>query len=132
MTYAADRTVSGPCRSNGGLYPCVPPSPRCRAPITWVCALPTYKASYTGLLKIFLDLFPGGGLRGVTAFPVMPGAGPHHALAPELLLKPVLVELGATCPMRGLYLLDSEWETSPALDERVPAASAFVTVGALK
>ena len=57
MTYAADRTVSGPCRSNGGLYPCVPPSPRCRAPITWVCASPTYKASYTGLLKIFLDLF---------------------------------------------------------------------------
>jgi FMN reductase len=58
----------------------------------------------------------------------MLGAGPHHALAPELLLKPVLVELGATWPI----LLDSEWETSPALDEWVPAASAIVTVGAIK
>jgi FMN reductase len=97
-----------------------------------VCASPTYKASYTGLLKIFLDLFPGGGLRGVTAFPVMLGAGPHHAMAPELLLKPVLVELGATCPTRGLYLLDNQWEASPALEEWLPTASAFVTAGALK
>jgi FMN reductase len=36
----------------------------------------------------------------------MLGAGPTHALAPELLLKPVLVELGATVPVQGLYLLD--------------------------
>jgi FMN reductase len=27
-----------------------------------------------------------------------------HALAADLLLKPVLVELGATCPTRGLFL----------------------------
>ena len=40
--------------------------------------------------------------------------------APELLLKPVIVELGATCLMRGLYLLDSEWETSPALMSGCP------------
>ena len=38
----------------------------------------------------------------------MLGAGPAHALALELALKPVLTELGATCPTRALYLLDSE------------------------
>src|ERR1700745_1969169 len=42
---------------------------------------PTYKGAYTGVLKCFLDQFPGGGLAGVTAFAFMLGAGPGHALA---------------------------------------------------
>ena len=41
-----------------------------------VVAQPTYKATYTGLLKLFLDQLPGDGLRGVTAVPLMLGAGP--------------------------------------------------------
>ncbi|NIZ91705.1 NADPH-dependent FMN reductase [Kineococcus rubinsiae] len=81
-----------------------------------VVASPTYKATYTGLLKLFLDQFAGGeGLRDVTVVPLMLGAGPAHALAADLLLKPVLVELGATCPAPGLYLIDSEGADSPAL-----------------
>ena len=72
-----------------------------------VFASPTYKATYTGLLKLFLDQIPADGLAGVVGVPLMLGAGPAHAMAPDLLLKPVLVELGATCPTRGLYLLDS-------------------------
>ena len=47
-----------------------------------VVACPTYKATYTGLLKLFLDRFAAGQLRGV-AVPLMLGAGPGHALAPE-------------------------------------------------
>ena len=70
-----------------------------------IVASPTYKATYTGVLKCFLDQFAGAtGLAGVTVVPLMLGAGPAHALAPDLLLKPVLVELGATCPTQGLYL----------------------------
>lgn len=76
-----------------------------------VFASPTFKATYTGLLKLFLDQFAtADGLKGVTALPLMLGAGPAHALAPELLLKPVLVELGATCPSPGLYLNDRRAE----------------------
>jgi FMN reductase len=72
-----------------------------------IVASPTFKASYTGLLKLFLDQFDTGtGLRGVVAVPLMLGGGPGHQLAPELLLKPVLVELGAVVPCQGLYLLD--------------------------
>lgn len=71
-----------------------------------VFASPTFKATYTGLLKLFLEQFDGGtGLAGVVAVPLMLGAGPAHALAPDLLLKPVLVELGATA-LPGLYLSD--------------------------
>jgi FMN reductase len=81
-----------------------------------VFASPTYKASYTGLLKIFLDRISGGALAGVTAVPLMLGGHWRHSLAPEVFLKPVLVELGATCPTRGLFLLDSEYQESEELD----------------
>ncbi len=73
-----------------------------------VVASPTYKATYTGLLKLFLDRFAGGtGLRAV-AVPLMLGAGPDHALAPELHLRPLLVELGASVPTAALYVLEGE------------------------
>lgn len=73
-----------------------------------VVASPTYKASYTGLLKSFLDWFSTTDLSGVAVVPVMTGAGAHHALAVEVHLRPVLVELGATLPTRGLYVTEAE------------------------
>ncbi|HEX2383398.1 MAG TPA: NAD(P)H-dependent oxidoreductase [Acidimicrobiales bacterium] len=73
-----------------------------------VVASPTYKASYTGLLKSFLDWFSTTGLRDVVTVPVMVGAGAGHALAVEVHLRPVLVEIGATLPTRGLYVLESD------------------------
>jgi FMN reductase len=73
-----------------------------------VVASPTYKASYTGLLKSFLDWFSTTDLLGVTVVPVMTGAGAHHALAVEVHLRPVLVELGASLPTRGLYVTEAE------------------------
>ncbi|WP_106215805.1 NAD(P)H-dependent oxidoreductase, partial [Kineococcus rhizosphaerae] len=89
-----------------------------------VVASPTFKATYTGLLKLFLDQFAGGeGLRGVTAVPLMLGAAPTHALAPDLLLKPVLAELGAAVPAPGLYLIDTDAEAHGA---QTPALAAYV------
>lgn len=81
-----------------------------------VFASPTYKGTYTGLLKLFLDRIAGGALAGVTAVPVMLGGHWQHAMASDLLLKPVLVELGATCPARGLFLLESEYAGGETLD----------------
>jgi FMN reductase len=73
-----------------------------------VFASPTYKASYTGLLKAFLDRYGSNGLAGVTAVGVMTGGWPGHLLAVEVHLRPVLVELGATVPARGLYVTEPE------------------------
>ncbi|MBL3699347.1 NADPH-dependent FMN reductase [Leucobacter luti] len=67
-----------------------------------VIATPTYKASYTGLLKAFLDRYPAQALAGVTAIPVFTTASDEHALAVEFTLRPLLVELGASVPTRGL------------------------------
>ena len=71
-----------------------------------VVASPTYKASYTGLLKAFLDWFGTTDLSSVTVVPLMVGAGASHALAVEVHLRPVLVELGASLPTRGLYVTE--------------------------
>jgi FMN reductase len=73
-----------------------------------IFASPTYKASYTGLLKAFLDRYGNNGLSGITAVPVMTGGWPGHLLAVEVHLRPVLVELGATVPARGLYVTEPE------------------------
>lgn len=82
-----------------------------------VFASPTFKATYTGLLKLFLEQFDGGtGLAGVVAAPLMLGAAPTHSLAPDLLLKPVLSELGATCALPGLYLIDRTFTEDGALE----------------
>jgi FMN reductase len=74
-----------------------------------VFASPTYKAAITGLLKAFLDRIPNDALDGVVAVPLMLGAGPCHALAVETSLRPVLTELGATVPARGLYVFDATY-----------------------
>jgi FMN reductase len=77
---------------------------------------PTYKGTYTGLLKLFLDRFDAGtGLRGI-AVPLMLGGSPAHSLAPELTLRPVLSEIGGTVPGRGLYVVDSHYQDPSAYD----------------
>jgi len=78
-----------------------------------VFASPTYKAAYTGMLKAFLDRYGSNGLAGVTAVPVMTGGWPGHLLAVEVHLRPVLVELGATVPSRGLYVTEPELADLP-------------------
>ena len=92
-----------------------------------VVASPTYKAAYTGLLKAFLDRYPSNGLAGVVAVPVMTGGDLTHALAVETSLRPLLVELGASVPSRGLYFVASRIdEVSALVDEWVEAGGAPV------
>ena len=89
-----------------------------------VVASPTYKAAYTGLLKSFLDWYGSTGLAGVVVVPVMVGAGAAHALAVEVHLRPVLVEIGATVPTRGLYVTEDRLDDLPVvIDEWLVAAA---------
>ena len=83
-----------------------------------IFASPTYKATYTGLLKAFLDRYGNDGLAGTVAIPVMTGAAPLHALAPEVHLRPLLVELGASVPTRALYVTEDQLDR---LDDTVGA-----------
>lgn len=83
-----------------------------------VFASPTYKASYTGLLKAFLDRYPMNGLAHVPALALMTGGGQAHSLGPNVTLIPLLHELGAVVPCRGLYF---NTERMDAADEILDA-----------
>jgi FMN reductase len=61
-----------------------------------VVATPTYKGSYTGVLKVLLDQLPAGALGGVTAVPVVTAGVQPQADAAESFLRHLLTELGAT------------------------------------
>lgn len=52
---------------------------------------------------------------------------PAHALAPELTLRPVLTELGATVPGRGRYVLDSQHDDPSAYASWLAATGPVVT-----
>jgi len=96
-----------------------------------IFASPTYKAAYTGMLKAFLDRYGSNGLAGTIAVPVMTGGWAGHALAVEVHLRPVLVELGATVPARGLYVTEPELPELDAAVARWAAAAIPLIRGAL-
>jgi FMN reductase len=87
-------------------------------------ASPTYKATYSGLLKAFLDRLGTGSLAGTAAVPILLGGAPNHLLAVDVHFTPLLLELGAFVPRRGLFVLESnvdafgsfanEWSASHA------------------
>lgn len=73
-----------------------------------VVASPTYKGTYTGLLKVFLDNIGGGELAGTVGIPLLVMGSPAHSLAVETHLRPLLVELGAQVPTPGLALIEAD------------------------
>jgi FMN reductase len=72
-----------------------------------VVASPTYKGSYTGLLKIFLDRYGHRELAGVVAIAVGVAAAEPHRQAIGAALAELLTELGATVPAPPLAVLES-------------------------
>ena len=83
-----------------------------------IIATPTYKASYTGLLKAFLDRYPNEGLAGVLAIPVMTGGSSAHSMGVDAHLRPLLLELGAITPTTSLYfVMDQMGNLSAVIDE---------------
>jgi FMN reductase len=71
-------------------------------------ATPVYKASYTGVLKAFLDLLPQKGLERKIVLPLAVGGTYAHLLAIDYALKPVLSVLGAQYILQGVYVLDKQ------------------------
>lgn len=86
-----------------------------------IVASPTYKATYTGLLKVFLDPLRPNALHRVVAIPVMTGASAAHSMAAEFHLAPLLRELGATVPSGGAYFIVNDAED---IESQVGAAAA--------
>lgn len=88
-----------------------------------VVATPVYKAAYSGLLKVFLDLLPQAAFKGKTLLPLATGGSPHHMLALDYALRPVLQSLGARYILPGIFATDSQVIINPEggyqLDEEI-------------
>lgn len=93
---------------------------------------PIYKASYSGLLKLFLDVLPPDALRGRSVLPLATGGSLAHLLAVDYALRPVLAALGARHVLDTVYAVDAQFAPRPggghqpeaALDERIGRALA--------
>ncbi|GAA2016072.1 NAD(P)H-dependent oxidoreductase [Nakamurella flavida] len=83
-------------------------SAHARAAELLIMATPTYKASFTGLLKLFLDTLPADALSGTVVVPLTTSAGPAHRHLADLQLRPVLAELGAVVPTPSVLVAESE------------------------
>lgn len=77
-----------------------------------VILTPVFKASYSGVLKTYLDLLPQNGLEGKTILPIAVGGTFGHLLMIDYSLKPVLAALGATHILKGAFILDSQIKKS--------------------
>src|SRR3989454_8102288 len=61
-----------------------------------VAGTPVYRATYSGLLKVFFDLLPQDSLIGKIGVPLVTGHSPAHALSVDHGLRPLFASLGAT------------------------------------
>ena len=78
-----------------------------RADVLFV-STPIYKAAYSGLLKVFLDVLPVDALRGKSVLPLATGGSLGHLLAIDYALKPVLGALGARHIADAVYVPDAQ------------------------
>jgi len=78
-----------------------------------VVATPVYKAAYSGVLKVFLDLLPQTALKNKAVLPLATGGSPNHMLALDYALRPVLQSLAARHILPGVYATDSQVTLTP-------------------
>lgn len=95
-----------------------------------IAATPTYRALYTGLLKMFFDLMPPSHLAGKVCLPIQTGIAPQHALAIEYGLRPLFASLdGLSLP--GVYATDDEFTEGQA-SEKLSARLAQAVEAAVR
>lgn len=73
-----------------------------------IVTTPIFKASFSGILKTYLDLLPQHALDGKVVLPLALGGSPAHVLAIKYALEPVLSELGAQHIIQGAYTVDHQ------------------------
>ena len=73
-----------------------------------IVGTPVYKASFSGALKVLLDLLPERALAHKPVLPIATGGTPAHMLAVDYALKPVLAALKAQETLQGVFATDSQ------------------------
>jgi len=78
-----------------------------------VVGTPIYKASFSGLLKAFLDLLSPAALKGKIVLPLATGGSNAHFLALDYSLRPVLQALGASVVLPSVFATEQQVERNP-------------------
>lgn len=73
-----------------------------------IVVTPVYKASFSGVLKAWLDLLPQSALEGKTVLPLATSGSLAHALALDYSLRPVLQALGARHVVQSHLVTDTQ------------------------
>ena len=84
-----------------------------------VASTPVYRATYTGLLKVFFDLFTQRALVGKVGLAIATGGAPGHQLVLDHGLRPLFASVGAVVVPTGVYAVDGEF------DDGVPRAGVL-------
>lgn len=92
-----------------------------RAAEVLVVATPTYKGSYTGILKVLLDQLPSNGLAGIRTVPVVTAGIAPQAAGAETQLRLLLTELGADVAEPGLTVVEADLGDYQAIAEKYAA-----------
>ena len=87
-----------------------------------VASTPVYRATYSGLLKVFFDLLPINGLAEKTAIALATGGSPAHQLVIDHGLRPLFASVCAITTPTGIYGTDSAFENG------VPHASLIARI----
>jgi FMN reductase len=99
-----------------------------------VASTPVYRATYSGLLKVFFDLLPLNGLVDKTAIAIATGGSAAHQLVVDHGLRPLFASVGAITTPTAVYGTDSAFENgapNQSLIARIHvAASEAVTLSA--
>ena len=75
-----------------------------------VASTPVYRATYTGLLKVFFDLFEQRALVGKVGLAIATGGAPGHQLVLDHGLRPLFASVGAVVVPTGVYATDAEFD----------------------
>jgi FMN reductase len=92
-----------------------------------VASTPVYRATYSGLLKVFFDLLPLNGLVGKTAIPIATGGSPAHQLVIDHGLRPLFASVGAVTTASGVYGTDSAFENGVPHESLIARLDAAIT-----
>lgn len=95
-----------------------------------VVGTPVYKAAYSGVLKLFLDLLPQDGLAGKLVLPIASGGSQSHMLALDYALRPVLAALAPRQILPSIYATSEQlpWRPEHGLAP-APAIAARIDAG---
>jgi SsuE family FMN reductase len=86
-----------------------------------VIGTPVYRATYSGQLKAFFDLFPQDALRGHAVGLIVTGHGDAHSLAADTGLRPLVASLRGLTAARSIYATNATFPDQSSIPERLDA-----------